>query len=48
MKETPVTTNKVDNNTVMNKEIHDSEDNIEASNEFICQLYDEIFLNTII
>ena len=46
MKETPVTTNEVDNNTVMNKEIHDSEDNIEASNDFICQLCDEIFLNT--
>ena len=30
----------------MNKEIHDSEDNIEVSIDFICHLCDEIFLNT--
>ena len=46
MKGTPVTTNEVDHNTVINKEIHDSEDNIEASNDFICHFCDEIFLNT--
>ena len=45
-KETPVTTYEVDNNTVMNEEIHDSEDNIEASNDFKCHLCDKIFQNT--